>query len=76
MEPRNAALREREAREASKRARGEPTLPTTIGDELATNPFLRWDAPEVVASAEQRIGHVPKGPVEVFATIREWKNKS
>jgi hydroxyacylglutathione hydrolase len=74
VEPSNAAIRERKAREAAKRARGEPTLPTTIGEELATNPFLRWDAPEVVASAKERLGHVPNGPVEVFAAVREWKN--
>ena len=41
VEPGNAALREREITVRTQRARGEPTLPTTIGDELATNPFLR-----------------------------------
>jgi hydroxyacylglutathione hydrolase len=74
VEPDNAALQARKAREAAKRARGEPTLPTTLADELATNPFLRWEAPEVIASAEQHAGHALRGPVEVFAAIREWKN--
>ena len=74
VEPGNAALRERHAREAAKRARDEPTVPMTVADELATNPFLRWDAPEVVASAERHAGRKLHGAVEVFATVREWKN--
>jgi hydroxyacylglutathione hydrolase len=74
VEPGNRALVERKAREAAKRAHGEPTLPSTIGDELATNPFLRWNAPEVVASASRRAGRTLASPVEVFAEVREWKN--
>jgi hydroxyacylglutathione hydrolase len=74
VEPGNRALKERKAREGAKRAQGKPTLPSTIGDELATNPFLRWDAPEVVASARSHAGRDLKGPVEVFAEIRAWKN--
>lgn len=76
VEPGNARLAERKAREAAKRARGEATLPSTIGEELATNPFLRCAAPEVVAAAERRAGRPLAGPVEVFAALREWKNAS
>jgi len=76
VEPGNRALAERRAREAAKRERGEPTLPSTIAEELATNPFLRCTEPEVVASAERRAGRALKNPVEVFAEIREWKNNS
>ena len=47
VEPGNAALRERAARDEATRHRGEPTVPSTIGLELATNPFLRCDVPEV-----------------------------
>ena len=74
VEPGNAKLAERKARESAKRARDEPTLPSTIGDELATNPFLRCGEPEVVASAERHAGRRLKGTVEVFAEIRAWKN--
>lgn len=76
VEPGNRALAERRGREAAKRERGEPTLPSTIGEELATNPFLRVEAPEVVAAAGRRAGRRLAGPVEVFAAIREWKNAS
>lgn len=75
VDPGNARLAERAAREAAKRSRGEPTVPSTIGEELATNPFLRWDAREVVAAAERHAGHALPGPVEVFAEVREWKNR-
>lgn len=74
VEPGNAALAERKARAAATRTRGEPTVPSTIGEERATNPFLRCTVPEVVASAEAHAGRALAGPVEVFATLREWKN--
>lgn len=41
VEPDNAALRARADEIARQRAEGQPTVPTTIGQELATNPFLR-----------------------------------
>jgi hydroxyacylglutathione hydrolase len=41
VEPDNAALKARAAEIARLRAEGRPTLPTTIGEELETNPFLR-----------------------------------
>jgi hydroxyacylglutathione hydrolase len=74
VEPGNRALAERKARESAKRARGEPTVPSTIGEERATNPFLRCDAPEVVASAQRHAGRKLRDEVEVFAEIRAWKN--
>jgi hydroxyacylglutathione hydrolase len=74
VEPGNARLRSRKAREAAKRARDEPTVPMLIGEELQTNPFLRCTEPEVIASAERHAGHALAGAVEVFAEIRRWKN--
>ena len=74
VEPGNARLAERKARDAAKRERGEPTVPSTIDEERATNPFLRCAEPEVRASAERHAGRSLAGPVEVFAEIRAWKN--
>lgn len=74
VEPGNRALAQRKRRDAAKRERGEPTLPSTIAEERATNPFLRCTEPEVIASAEYRAGHKLATPVEVFAEIRNWKN--
>jgi hydroxyacylglutathione hydrolase len=74
VEPSNRELAQREALEGSRRAAGEPTVPSTIGVELATNPFLRCRAPSVVQAAERRAGHALAGPAEVFAEIRRWKD--
>lgn len=76
VEPGNARLRERRSRDQARRDRGEPTVPSTIEEERATNPFLRVHEPEVVASAEKRAGRRLSSPVEVFAEIRAWKNVS
>ncbi len=75
VEPGNRALAERKARDGAKRARGVPTVPSTIAEELATNPFLRCAELEVIASAERHAGQRLAGGVEVFAAIREWKNR-
>jgi hydroxyacylglutathione hydrolase len=75
VEPDNVALAERQAREAARRERGEPTVPSSIGVELATNPFLRWNEPHVIAAAERHAGRALADPVAVFAEIREWKNR-
>ncbi len=48
-EPDNAAIRTRMAEVDAARAAGEATVPTTIGEELATNPFLRAQSAEILA---------------------------
>ena len=57
------------------RDRDLPTLPSTIRQEKATNPFLRVREPAVVASASQFAGKALTDPVSVLGAIREWKNK-
>jgi hydroxyacylglutathione hydrolase len=74
VEPGNAALRERETMATAQRARGEPTLPTTIGDERETNPFLRTAETTIRAAASARADRELADRVGVFAEIRAWKN--
>jgi hydroxyacylglutathione hydrolase len=74
VEPANAALAQRAARDAALRERGQPTVPSTIADELATNPFLRAGEAVVRAAAEAHAGHSLDGEVAVFAELRAWKN--
>jgi hydroxyacylglutathione hydrolase len=50
VEPDNRALAERMAEVEALRERGEPTVPTTIALELATNPFMRADSVEELAA--------------------------
>ena len=68
-EPDNQAAR-RQARRARRpsREKGEPTVPTTIGEELATNPFLRSEAPSIAANFPGA------GAVDVFAAVRKAKD--
>jgi hydroxyacylglutathione hydrolase len=76
VEPGNAALVRREERDRNLRAAGQPTLPSRLGEEKATNPFLRCTEPAVVESVNKYLGTRVSDPVRVFAAIREWKNRS
>ncbi len=71
IEPANKALAAREAEAKEQLARNEATIPVTIGDEKRANPFLRADLTEVAKG----IGMAGKPPAQVFAEIRERKNK-
>jgi hydroxyacylglutathione hydrolase len=75
VEPDNPALLERARSEAEKRKQDRPTLPSSIGREKQTNPFLRCTLPAVIASADQYLGARASGPVQVFAAIRQWKDR-
>lgn len=75
VEPDNALLAERERKAKALRAQGKPTLPSTLGEERATNPFLRSREPAVIESANKYLGARVSDPVKVFAAIREWKNR-
>jgi len=76
VDPGNAELAAREARVRALRDAGKPSLPSTLGEERATNPFLRCAEPAVVDSANKYLGARVADPARVFAAIREWKNKS
>lgn len=75
VEPDNADITARIRQVAEKRAANQPSVPSRLADELATNPFLRWNAPAVQSVAAARIGHAPADAVEIFAAIRAWKDR-
>src|SRR5262249_33076717 len=72
IEPGNAALVKRAREVDGLRAAGKATLPTTIGLELETNPFLRPHVPEI----QERLDMVGRPEWEIFGEIRERKNRS
>ena len=74
VEPANQHLQTWHARAQQQRAQGQPTLPSSIGQELSCNPFLRARQPEVAHATALWAGHALNSPVEVFAALREWKN--
>ena len=74
VEPDNPALQAR-AREIDElRAEDKITLPTTLADELATNPFLRTRENSVVEAARKLDPHATAG-ISTMATIRAWKDR-
>jgi hydroxyacylglutathione hydrolase len=74
LEPGNRALAEKYERVAALTAAGKPTVPTTIGEELETNPFLRSSSPELRAAVEQRFPGTGREDVAIFARTRELKD--
>ncbi|QCG94131.1 hydroxyacylglutathione hydrolase [Azospirillum sp. TSA2s] len=70
VDPDNAALHQRMEEVAALRERNQPTIPTTIGMERRTNPFLRADDPGV----QSAIGMSGAPSVEVFAELRRRKD--
>ena len=82
VEPDNPALRARVAKVAAQRAAGLPSVPSTLAEEKATNPFLRCGEAAVI---EAGLRHsVPQGDfvpgagdrsrTTIFAAIRSWRN--
>lgn len=69
VEPDNAAVQRKLEWVAARIDADRPTVPSTLREELATNPFLRCAAPSVV----ERYG--PGSPAEVFAAVRRAKDR-
>ncbi len=74
VEPANRTLQQWYQRAQHLREQGLPTLPSSIGQETNTNPFLRTQQVDVAKAAAVRAGRSLTSPVEVFAVLREWKN--
>jgi hydroxyacylglutathione hydrolase len=70
VEPQNGALRARADSVAKLRAAGKPTVPSTLGEEKATNPFLRAASKDLRAT----IGLPAAADVDVFAKTRALKD--
>lgn len=70
VEPGNRALQQRAAEVSQLRQQGKMTCPTTIGEELKTNPFLRTDSQEI----RSHLGMASASDAEVFAELRRRKD--
>ena len=71
IEPDNSVLAARAQEAAAQVKAGRPTIPTTIDQEKAANPFLRADVAAVAAA----VGLSGKPAAQVFAEVRARKNK-
>ena len=75
LEPGNRRLQDKLAAVQALRRAGKPTVPSTIDDEQATNPFLRTGSPELAASVRRRVPNLPaEDPVALFAAVRTLKD--
>ncbi len=74
LEPTNADITAKLTRVEVERRQGKPTVPTTVGEEKRTNPFLRWASPELRRTLQGRFPDLSPDPVAVFAKTRELKD--
>lgn len=65
----NSALQARYERVKTMRQQAEATVPSLLGDEKQTNPFLRWDQPHLQARVKSQ------EPIQTFARLRGMKDQ-
>lgn len=71
----NLNLQQRISDTQSQLTKGLPTVPSTIGLERQTNPFLRCDLPNVRDAVIAFCGQPLADQVAVFAALRRWKDE-
>lgn len=74
VEPDNKTLQQRLLDATALRQQDQPTVPSTMALELATNPFMRCRQPAVQKAAGLRAKTIVNGPVDTFAILRKWKD--
>ena len=74
-EPDNVDLKEYELNSKNKRERNIPTIPTTLGQELQINPFLRVAETSLREAISDKLDHSNMtSNAEVFGFLRSWKD--
>lgn len=71
IDPVNPRLSSRVSEITKARAADMPTVPSTLAEELATNPFLRANDPTIAAG----LGLTGASPVDVFTEIRARRDR-
>ncbi|MEC7875578.1 MAG: hydroxyacylglutathione hydrolase [Pseudomonadota bacterium] len=74
VEKNNESIKKRLDMALQTRELNQPTVPANLEIEKQTNPFLRCEEKSVVNAASTWAGRILNNPVEVFATIRSWKD--
>lgn len=75
VEPDNEDLRQRADSARALREEGRPTLPSTLAEERAVNPFLRARKKPVIEAANRHAPGTGDDPAAVFGVIRRWKDR-
>jgi hydroxyacylglutathione hydrolase len=74
-EPNNSAIHARISDVDKLLRNHQPTIPSTLALEKATNPFLRWDSPNLRQAAEHHCAQHLNNPTKMFAAVRAWKDE-
>ena len=74
MEPENQAVSAKAVVVSDKRARGEFTVPSTLAEEKATNPFMRVNRPAIVQSVSSSLS-ADHSPAAILGAVRAAKDK-
>ncbi|WP_372875219.1 hydroxyacylglutathione hydrolase [Pseudomonas sp.] len=74
VEPNNPQIAQRLKEVSTWRAEGRISLPSSLAQECATNPFLRTTVEAVKAKIDEHDGLQQRSPSEVFARLRAWKD--
>jgi hydroxyacylglutathione hydrolase len=74
LEPNNQAIQQRLAQVQQWRHNKQPSLPATLAQEQATNPFLRCHEISIKQAAEAYSGYPLNDEIEIFAILRQWKD--
>lgn len=75
VEADSQALQNRIRQTQKMRADNIATVPSLMAEELATNPFLRSDKPEIKKAAELHAGRLLHDSESVFTALRQWKDQ-
>lgn len=69
VDSQNSDLQYRFTEVETARQNSEPTIPSSLGLEKRTNPFLRWDSPDLIVAINNQ------DPIQAFARLREMKDQ-
>ncbi len=75
VEPESESLKKRRQAVESAVSQGRPTVPSSLQEELDTNPFLRVEQKIVIAAAQQWAGRPLNNNVQIFTALRQWKDR-
>lgn len=74
VEPHNSLIVERIKKIEHLYSQKIPSLPVTLAEEKATNPFLRITETEIIENVSHYVGKKLHHPLEVFTGLRKWKD--
>lgn len=75
LEPANQALSALVTSVEAKRTLGEPTVPSSIAQECATNPFVRWGSADILTALKAANRYTGDSPAQVLGAVRSWKDE-